>query len=209
MHDRDKPGFITLEGSEGVGKSTHITSIATYLEEKGYTVCVTREPGGTRLGEAVREILLHGNDLNIAAKTELLLMFAARYQHIEEVIQPALNRGEIVICDRFTDASYAYQGGGRGIASSEIETLETWVQNGLQPDLTLLFDAAVETGFERIANRGGKDRIEQEDRVFFETIRHAYLNRAKEHSHRIKVIDAEQTIPDVQAQLIKVLESVY
>jgi len=209
MNGRDKSGFITLEGIEGVGKSTHVEFIANFFQDKGFEVCVTREPGGTRLGEAVREILLHGNDLNITAPTELLLMFSARYQHIQEVILPALDSGEIVICDRFTDASYAYQGGGRGIAPSEIETMEAWVQKGLKPDLTLLFDAAVATGFERLAARGKKDRFEQEDREFFETIRQTYLDRAKNEPNRIRIVDAEQTIVDVQGQIINILESVY
>ncbi|NNE38251.1 MAG: dTMP kinase, partial [Gammaproteobacteria bacterium] len=145
----------------------------------------------------------------ITPRVELLLMFAARCQHIQDVIRPALDKGEIVICDRFTDASYAYQGAGRGIASADIKTLETWVQQEIKPDLTLLFDAAVETGFARLSARGNKDRFEKEDRDFFETIRQAYLDRANDEPERIRIIDAEQTIPGVQSQINSILESVY
>ena len=177
----EKPRFITLEGIEGVGKSTHVEFLSACLLDKGFDVCVTREPGGTKLGEAVREILLHGDNLEISSDAELLLMFAARSQHISNVILPSLNKGEIVICDRFTDASYAYQGGGRGIDTDKIEIIEKWVHKDLTPDLTLLFDASVETGFNRLLKRGKKDRFEEEDRDFFEKIRKVYLQRANDY----------------------------
>jgi dTMP kinase len=201
--------FITLEGIEGVGKSTHLEFISTFVQGRDHKVCVTREPGGTRLGESIREILLHGTDLNISADVELLLMFAARSQHIHEVIRPALEGGQVVICDRFTDASYAYQGAGRGIDVDEIRKLETWVQKGLKPDLTLLFDASVDTGFKRITRRGDKDRFEAEDKAFFEAIRGAYLERANAEPDRVKVIDAEKSIPEVQEQIKEVLETIF
>jgi len=205
----EKPRFITLEGIEGVGKSTHVEFLSACLRDKGFNVCVTREPGGTKLGEAVREILLHGDNLEISSEVELLLMFAARSQHISNVILPSLNKGEIVICDRFTDASYAYQGGGRGIDTDKIEIIEKWVQKDLTPDLTLLFDASVETGFNRLLKRGKKDRFEEEDRDFFEKIRKVYLQRAKAYPDRIKVIDAEKTIPEVQYQISMHMESIF
>ena len=205
----EKPRFITLEGIEGVGKSTHVEFLSALLVDRGLDVCVTREPGGTKLGEVVREILLHGNDLEFSAEVELLLMFAARSQHIDEVILPSLKNGEIVICDRFTDASYAYQGGGRGIDTDKIEIIEKWVQKNLSPDLTLLFDASVETGFNRLLKRGKKDRFEEEDRSFFEKIRKVYLQRAKADPDRIKVIDAEKTIPEVQQQIHMIMESIF
>lgn len=205
----EKPRFITLEGIEGVGKSTHVEFLSACLVDKGFDVCVTREPGGTKLGEAVREILLHGDNLEINSEVELLLMFAARSQHISNVILPSLNKGEIVICDRFTDASYAYQGGGRGIDADKIEIIEKWVQKDFAPDLTLLFDASVETGFSRLLKRGKKDRFEEEDRDFFEKIRKVYLQRAKAYPDRIKVIDAEKTIPEVQHQISILMESIF
>jgi dTMP kinase len=205
----EKPRFITLEGIEGVGKSTHVEFLSACLVDKGFDVCVTREPGGTKLGEAVREILLHGDNLEINSEVELLLMFAARSQHISNVILPSLNKGEIVICDRFTDASYAYQGGGRGIDTDKIEIIEKWVQKDFAPDLTLLFDASVETGFSRLLKRGKKDRFEEEDRDFFEKIRKVYLQRAKAYPDRIKVIDAEKTIPEVQHQISILMESIF
>lgn len=197
--------FITMEGIEGAGKSTQIEFIADSLERQGYPCIITREPGGTRLGEAVRDILLHGQDLSILAGTELLLMFSARYQHINEVILPAIADGKSVICDRFTDASYAYQGGGRGIPVADIAVLEQWVQQGLMPDLTLLFDASVETGLQRAHKRSEADRFESEETVFFERVRQAYLDRATKDGKRYRVIDAEQDISGVQRQLSAIL----
>ena len=199
--------FITLEGIEGVGKSTHLDFIAARLEASGHKVLVTREPGGTRLGEAIREILLHGGDLGIEPLTELLLMFSARCQHIEEVIRPALKAGVTVVCDRFTDASYAYQGGGRGIAGERIGTLEKLVQGDLVPDLTLLLDASVETGRRRAASRGRADRFESEAAAFFDRVRRVYIERAMREPGRVRLVDAEQGIEAVQAQIAALLET--
>ena len=163
--------FITLEGGEGAGKTTHIPFIKSVLQQAGRTVCVTREPGGTQLGEVIRSLLLAPSETDISANTELLLMFAARAEHLHQVIRPALQRGEIVLCDRFTDATYAYQGGGRGIKLERIRVLEQWVQGDQRPDLTLLFDVPVEVGIERAKGRGALDRFEQESRDFFERVR--------------------------------------
>ena len=200
--------LVTLEGIEGVGKSTHLAFIAKTLEKKGFRTLVTREPGGTALGEAVREILLHGDGLKILPEAELLLMFTARSQHIAEIILPALEQGSVVICDRFTDASYAYQGGGRGIPEKSISILKKWVQKDLSPDLTLLFDATVETGLKRAESRGGADRFESENINFFNRVRQCYLDKATREPGRIKVIDAEQDIPSVEKQISAVLETI-
>ena len=200
--------LVTLEGIEGVGKSTHVAFIAKTLEKKGFRTLSTREPGGTALGEAVREILLHGDGLKILPEAELLLMCTARSQHIAEIILPALEQGSVVICDRFTDASYAYQGGGRGIPEKSISILTTWVQTDLSPDLTLLFDATVETGLKRAGNRGGADRFESENINFFNRVRQCYLDRATREPGRIKVIDAEKDIPSVEKQISAVLETI-
>lgn len=201
--------FITLEGIEGVGKSTHVEFIANVCIEHGHNTIVTREPGGTRTGEAIREILLHGKDLDIAPVTELMLMFSARAQHIEEVILPALSNGMTVICDRFTDATYAYQGGGRGIDAGKIRVLENYVQNGLTPDLTLLFDASVETGQRRAQKRSAADRFESEKIEFFKRVRQSYLQRAAEEPGRFRLIDAEQGIVEVQQQIRAVLAEAF
>ena len=155
--------FITLEGGEGAGKSTNISFIQDYLQQRDIEVVLTREPGGTALSEQIREILLDHKQDNMNSDTELLLMFAARAQHLAEVIRPALQAGRWVICDRFTDATYAYQGGGRGIATARIAQLEQWVQGELRPDMTLIFDLPVQTGLERAGNRSSPDRFEQED----------------------------------------------
>jgi len=200
--------FITLEGIEGVGKSTHAAYIDNYFRQLGQKTLVTREPGGTRTGESIREILLHGKDLDITPHTELLLMFAARAQHLHELIRPALAEGNIVICDRFTDASYAYQGGGRGIDLNEIRSLEKLVQKGLKPDLTLLFDAAVETGLKRAARRSEADRFESEAISFFEHVRQAYLQRAHQEPESIRIINAEQPLDMVEQQINNVLAEV-
>jgi dTMP kinase len=201
--------LITLEGIEGVGKTTHIGFISSLLQKTGHTVVVTREPGGTRAGESIREILLHGKDIKIDALTELLLIFAARAQHLQEVVRPALEAGSYVLCDRFTDASYAYQGGGRGLAQAEIRQLENLVQQGLQPHLTLLFDASVQTGLARANKRGEADRFETETVNFFERVRQAYLDRALDEPARFRVIDAEQPIASVEQQLRRVLETAW
>lgn len=199
--------FITLEGSEGVGKSTALSFIKQYFIEKNRDFIVTREPGGTAIGESIREILLNRSDESVLPETELLLMFAARMQHIAHVIKPALAAGKVVISDRFTDASFAYQGGGRHMDLSKIETLAQWVQGDLTPNLTLLLDAPVEVGLSRIEGRSHKDRIEHEKKDFFERVRQAYLIRAKQFSERIKIIRADESLESVQAQIRAVLNS--
>ena len=199
--------LITLEGIEGVGKTTHIGYITSLLKQKGHRVVVTREPGGTRAGESIREILLHGKDIKIDPVTELLLIFAARAQHLQEVVRPALSAGSYVLCDRFTDATYAYQGGGRGLDEVDIRLLENLVQQGLQADLSLLFDASVQTGLARANKRGGADRFETETVNFFERVRQVYLDRAQHDPDRFRVIDAEQSIVNVEQQLHSILET--
>jgi dTMP kinase len=186
--------FITIEGGEGVGKSTQIAALRDLLVSHGFPVVVTREPGGTRRAERIRELLLETSEEAMPPVCELLLMFAARSTHIENVIRPALQRGIWVICDRFTDATYAYQGGGRGMNVEQIKTLEQWVQQDLRPDLTLLLDAPVEIGERRAAARneqsGITDRFEHEQRNFFERVRSAYLERAANEPNRFTIIDA-------------------
>ncbi len=199
-----KGRFITLEGGEGAGKSTNQEYIQQHLEQAGYDVMVTREPGGTELGERVRAVLLDPES-RMHADTELLLMFAARAQHLQEKVFPALERGTWVLCDRFTDATYAYQGGGRGLDMQRIEVLEQWVQSGFQPDMTLLFDISVEAGLERAGKRGKLDRFEQEKETFFNNVRRTYLNRAEQDPTRFRVIDAGRDLASVQAQLDTVL----
>lgn len=198
--------FITLEGVEGAGKSSLMDYLSDLFTNAGREVIQTREPGGTKTGEQIRDILLDSNNTSLDNSTELLLMFAARMQHIKEVIQPALSSGQIVICDRFTDASYAYQGGGRGIDVSRIQTLEDWVQQGLNPDLTLLFDLDVEIGLRRAGKRSQADRFEQEDIVFFERIRSCYLERANNEPARFRIIDSGKTMENVKQQIQKVLQ---
>jgi dTMP kinase len=198
--------FITLEGGEGAGKTTHIPFIKSILQQAGHTVCVTREPGGTLLGESIRSLLLQPSEADISADTELLLMFAARAEHLHQVIRPALQRGEVVLCDRFTDATFAYQGGGRGIAIEQIKILEQWVQHEFRPDLTLLFDVPVEIGMERAGKRSELDRFEQESRDFFERVRQSYLQIAKNETKRCKVIDASGDIASVEIQISKIFE---
>lgn len=193
--------FITLEGPEGAGKSTNREYLAAKLRAVGMTVCLTREPGGTPLAERIREILLSPSDEPMAVDTELLLMFAARAQHLARVIEPALARGEVVICDRFTDATYAYQGGGRGVPVDRIAVLEQFVQGARVPDLTLVFDLPVEVGLSRAAARGTLDRFEQEGQGFFEAVRQCYLQRASSNLARYSVIDASQPLADVQRHL--------
>lgn len=199
--------FITLEGIEGAGKSSQLAFIKAWLERAGKTVLQTREPGGTPLGEKIREVLLdHRNDA-MAADTELLLMFAARAQHLAQVVRPALARGEWVLCDRFTDATYAYQGGGRGIARERIAALETWVQGELRPHLTVLLDVPVDVGLARAGQRSEPDRFERERAEFFTRVRAAYLQLAREHAARYRVVDASQPLAAVQQQLENILEA--
>lgn len=199
--------FITLEGPEGAGKSTNREYLAERLREHGLDVLLTREPGGTPLAERVRELLLDPSDEPMAADTELLLVFAARAQHLQQVIRPALARGCVVLCDRFTDATYAYQGGGRGLSIERIAQLEQFVQGELRPDLTLIFDLPVEVGLARAAARGRLDRFEQEGRGFFEAVRQAYLQRAAQSPQRYRVLDAGQTLAQVQADIDTLLPS--
>lgn len=200
--------FITIEGGEGAGKSTNIAYIRSFLQQHNIVVAETREPGGTVLGERIREILLDNKSHNMADDTELLLMFAARAQHIQEIIKPSLEQGNWVLCDRFTDATYAYQGGGRGISTQRIADLETWVQGSLQPDLTIIFDLPVELGLERAGKRSKPDRFEQEDLTFFNRVRDTYLQRAKAQPARYAVIDAAPQIEQVQQQICDVLSKV-
>ncbi|MDZ4263335.1 MAG: dTMP kinase [Pseudomonadota bacterium] len=201
--------FITMEGIEGVGKTTNLEFVRQYICDSQIEVVVTREPGGTELGEKIRGLLLDHRNQNIANDTELLLMFAARAQHIAEVIEPALAEGRWVLCDRFTDATYAYQGGGRGIDVGRIAQLEQWVQGALRPDITLLLDAPVEVGLARAAKRKQEaDRFEREKQAFFERIRSAYLALAAQHPGRYRVIDAAQSLDQVKIQLEKLLAAV-
>ncbi|MFP5409650.1 MAG: dTMP kinase [Gammaproteobacteria bacterium] len=198
------PGrFITLEGVDGAGKSTHLAFVADWLRAQGREVIVTREPGGTPLGETLRELLLHQA---MDADTELLLMFAARQQHLAELIRPALARGAWVVSDRFTDASYAYQCGGRGIAAERIAALEAWVQRGFTPDLTLLFDVPPEVAEARRSAVRAADRFEREADSFFARVRNAYLERARAEPARVRVLDARQSIEALQAEIRTLLE---
>ena len=199
--------FITLEGGEGVGKTTNLTFIRDYLHEHNISVVVTREPGGTVLAEKIRHLLLDKDSEMISEQAELLLIFAARAQHIKHVIEPALAQGEWVLCDRFTDATYAYQGGGRNMRISTIEWLEDLVQGNLRPDLTVLLDAPVEVGIERARERGAFDRFESEKISFFEHVRRAYLLQVELHPERIKLIKANQPLADVQKALIDVIRT--
>lgn len=193
--------FITLEGPEGAGKTTNREYLAERLRERGIDVVLTREPGGTPMAERIREILLSPSDESMAVDTELLLVFAARAQHLAEVIRPALACGAVVLCDRFTDATYAYQGGGRGLPVARIAALEAFVQGELRPDLTLVFDLPVEVGLARAAARGRLDRFEQEGRAFFEAVRNTYLERARHAPERYRLVDAAQPLAQVQVAL--------
>lgn len=196
--------FITLEGMDGAGKSTHIPNIVSALEARGFEVVSTREPGGTKLGERLRELLLHES---MHPETETLLMFAARREHIAEVIEPALTRGAYVLSDRFTDATYAYQCGGRGVEAAKICALEGWVQGSLQPDVTLLFDVPVEVSIQRLADARSPDKFERETSDFFTRIRNAYLLRAQENPQRFRVIDSNQSLEIVSNSLEKIILS--
>ncbi len=198
--------FISLEGSEGVGKTTSLNFINDYIQSLGHKVLLTREPGGTPMAEELRNILLSEREEKIESDTELLLMFAARCQHVNQVIKPALEQGTWVICDRFVDASYAYQGGGRELGFARIQQLEDWCLNGFKPDLTLLLDMSVEEGIERTKKRGNADRFETEKMAFYQKIRTAYLQRAKQDPQRMFVIDAAPEISVVQSSLKTVLK---
>ncbi|MGR8979928.1 MAG: dTMP kinase [Gammaproteobacteria bacterium] len=201
--------FITLEGGEGLGKSTNLAFLSKYLQDRNIPLIVTREPGGTQLAEKIRELLLDENSEAMTETTELLLVFAARAQHIRHVIEPALSRGTWVLCDRFTDATYAYQGGGRRMDERTISWLETLVQGTLKPDLTLLFDAPVEVGIARARKRGNFDRFEQEKLSFFEQVRQAYLKQAELNPARIKLIAADRPLTEVQSSIIAEIEPLF
>lgn len=197
--------FITLEGSEGSGKSTNLAFIHQQLQAAGLDVLLTREPGGTPLAEKIRELLLDKHNSAMHSDTELLLMFAARAQHINELILPALERGQWVLCDRFTDATYAYQGAGRGIDEERIAQLEQWVQGELRPDLTFFLDLPVSQGLARAGERGEPDRFEREQIDFFERVRKGYLAQAERHPQRYRLVDASQSLEQVQAQLTQLI----
>jgi len=196
--------FISLEGIDGAGKSTHIGGIADFLRGRGKDVIVTREPGGTPLGEKLRELLL-SQPMHI--ETEALLMFAARREHIAQVIVPALAAGRWVISDRFTDATYAYQGAGRGMAADRIAALERWVQDGLQPNLTIVFDAPVEVALARLT-KARSDRFEREDRGFFERVRAGYLERAAAEPRRLRVVDGVRALAEVKKEIEEIISSI-
>jgi len=198
-----KGKFITFEGIDGAGKSTHVESISAYLRAKGKSVVTTREPGGTPLGERLRELLLHEP---MHLETEALLMFASRREHIAKLIAPALERGDWVISDRFTDASFAYQGGGRELSMSKLATLEQWVHADLQPHLTLLFDVPLDVARARLDTTRTLDKFEREKHDFFEKVRNAYLQRAAQFPHRIRVVDSTQPLAKVTQQLEQLID---
>ena len=200
--------FITLEGTEGAGKSTNLEFMADWIREQGIELVVTREPGGTQISEKIRSLLLDPDNKSMHADTELLLMFAARAQHLHEKILPALAQGKWVLSDRFTDASYAYQGAARGLGFERIAPLEQWVQGEVQPDCTFFLDLPIELGMQRVAERNqGKDRFEQEQQDFFEQVRQGYLQRVALNPDRYRVIDASVPLIDVQAQIQAQLEA--
>jgi dTMP kinase len=197
--------FITLEGMDGAGKSTHIPSIIEMLKARGREVVSTREPGGTPLGERLRELLLHEA---MHAETETLLMFAARREHIANVIAPALKRGAYVLSDRFTDATFAYQSGAKGVSANKVEMLEQWVQEDLQPDITLLFDVPVEVSIARLAGARSPDKFERESADFFTRIRNAYLDRASKNPQRFRVIDGSKSLEEVAKEVKDIIATI-
>ncbi|MGM0571115.1 dTMP kinase [Marinobacter sp.] len=199
--------FITFEGTEGVGKSTQLETARSTLEAAGVDVVVTREPGGTPMAEAIRELLLAPRDESVHSLTELLLMFAARAQHLHQRILPALERGSWVLCDRFTDATYAYQGGGRGVPAGHIAVLEQLVQGDLRPDHVILLDAPVDVGMARARDRSEPDRFEQEKAAFFQRIRDCYRQRAKDQPLRYHVVDAARPLDEVSGQVASLVRS--
>ena len=196
--------FITVEGIDGAGKTTHLGWLGEYFASRGRSVVATREPGGTPLGEALRGLLLT-SDYPIHAETEALLMFAARREHLDKVILPALAKGQVVLCDRFTDATFAYQGWGRGVNLAQVEILERWVQHGLQPDLTLYFDVPVHVSQERISRGQPLDRFERERTGFFERVRAGYEDRAARNPERVRVIDASRSVTDIEKEVEKIV----
>ncbi|WP_281646943.1 dTMP kinase [Parendozoicomonas sp. Alg238-R29] len=211
MSEQDKTGypgfFLTIEGGEGAGKTTSIEFISAWLKNQNIDFVQTREPGGTPLAERIRELLLAPGDERVADMTELLMMFAARAQHLESVIKPALAAGKLVLCDRFTDASFAYQGAGRGLSMKSLSVLESLVQGGLRPDMTILLDLPVEVGMARASGRGELDRIELEKMDFFVRVRQGYLSRAAGEPDRFEIVNAAHSIQQVQDALKAVLES--
>lgn len=198
--------FISFEGVDGAGKSTQLEWVGKFLKEHDVAVSVTREPGGTPLGEKLREILLNDND-GIHPETEALLMFAARREHLEQVIAPALARGDTVLCDRFSDASFAYQGGGSGVDRAKLEVLENWVHPDIQPNLTLYFDLPIEVARQRVSSLRDPDRFEREGDTYFDRVRAAYLARARAYPERIRVIDASETSQAISAKLKEIISS--
>lgn len=203
-----KGRFISIEGVEGVGKSTALSFISSYLKNAHIDFVMTREPGGTIVAEAIRQLLLHHEEEKILPETEVLLLFAGRAQHITHVIQPALNSGKWVVADRFVDASFAYQGGGRQVAIAHLNYLSNWIVKDCKPDLTLLLDAPVEIGLSRLQHRGEKDRIEKENIQFFERVRHVYLERAKAEPNRFVVIHADRSIAEVEFQIHAAMKNI-
>lgn len=201
--------FITVEGSEGVGKSTNVEFLASAIRQQGFAVICTREPGGTPIAERIRQILLEHGEEPLPDIAELLLFFASRSLHICNKIRPALEAGKWVICDRFTDASRAYQGAGRGLDLQRINLLADWVQDDLQPDLTLLLDAPAEIGMQRAKQRGATDRLESEQISFYERVRTGYLELADAHPERFVVVDAARALVQVQASIAAVLEQLF
>ncbi|MFT6006283.1 MAG: dTMP kinase [Pseudoalteromonas tetraodonis] len=205
MSDNARGSFITIEGQDGAGKSTNVEVVQAYLQQHDIDFVHTREPGGTTFGEQVRDLLLGSGDDSLGEMAELLLVFAARAEHIKQVIEPALSQGKWVLCDRFTDATYAYQGGGRGMSMSEIAKLEQSIQGSLRPDLTLLLDLPVELGESRAGQRSEPDRFEKQQIGFKQKVRDCYLQRAAAEPKRIKLIDASQSLQDVKDQILKAL----
>tara|TARA_B000000475_G_scaffold271036_1_gene267857 strand:- start:1366 stop:1983 length:618 start_codon:yes stop_codon:yes gene_type:complete len=202
----NKGKFITIDGVEGAGKSTQIDLICSYLHRKGIEVVRTREPGGTDIGEKIRSVLLDVENKEMHSDTELLLMFSSRNELIQNKIIPALNDGKWVVSDRFTDASFAYQGGGRMLSLDRIAKLENWVLGSFKPDLTFLLDISVEIGMTRVEARNAKDRIEQEERAFFERVRSVFIERSKIYPDRIKLINAERSVDEIQTQIQSIIE---
>lgn len=199
--------FISFEGIEGVGKSTQLALVADYLRHKGHDIVVTHEPGGTPLSDSIRQLLLQDHQEDVHSDTELLLMFASRAQHIAQVIKPALTTGKVVLSDRFTDASYAYQGGGRGIDMTRIAQLEQWLETTIYPDLTVLLDAPVEVALARMRRRGQLDRIESQAQAFFERVRAVYLERANKYPERFCVVNVTADIKTCKTKVVNVIDS--
>ena len=200
-----KPSFITLDGIDGSGKSTHLATIENWFAERNLPVLFTREPGGTPLGESLRSLLLNPAT-HVGLRSETLLMFAARQQHLDDVILPTLAKGIHVVSDRFTDATFAYQGGGRGIPEADIAVLENWVQGSLRPDLTFILDVPLETSFARVSQSREKDRFEQEEAAFFARVRQSYLDRAAAEPQRCRIIDSNRDKEQVRAEIERILQ---